>query len=359
MKKRIGILIYSGANLFINGIVQNAYFLLRCFQRCGYECDLLCQGKDPKPFEHGGLILKSITEDTFDFKQYQCIITGCAFLSMSEYNKCNELGIQTVDFTCGNHYMTDIQLFINGAGEKSTFHGSEKTASVGWTIPSYAFTLAYMETIRRYPIHIVPHLWSPELLIERARRYHNISKEKLYYCMKRRVKMNLIILEPNLNVQKAAVLPLVAAEWLWKRQPELINSVIVSNVRHDVSKKFIKDLTVPVTIIPRTSIEKILIEYNTVDAMPVFVCNQMLNTLNYLYYELLYFGYPLIHNSPDIGDCGYKYDTIESCAEQIVKAYTIHSKTYTSYLETAHAYLEQINPENPDVGATFVQKLDQ
>lgn len=358
MVKRIGVLIYSGANLFLNGIVQNAYFMLRCFQSCGYECDFLYQGTNSQPFEHGGIELISITDGKFRFEDYQCIIGGCAFLSMREYTKCTELGIQTVDFICGNHYMTDIQQFVNGKGTPGVFHGSEKTASMGWTIPSLAFTLAYMETMRRYPIYIVPHLWSSELVIERARRFHGVGKETLFYCMKPRVKMNLIILEPNLNILKAAIVPLVAAEWLWKRHPELIDSVIVSNIHNDTAKQFIEGLTVPIKIMPRQSIEKIFIDYNPLNAMPVFVCNQQLNTLNYLYYELLYFGYPLIHNSPAIGDCGYKYDdTIEGCAEQMKLAYLMHAKTYSSYVQTAHTYLETINPENPETAAIFNQML--
>jgi hypothetical protein len=357
MGDRIGILIYSGANLFINGLVQNAYFMLRCFEKCGFRVDFLCQNKDPKPFEQGGLELKYIGDSAFDFKQYRCIITGCAFLSGQEYTKCKSLGIQTVDFICGNHYNTDILLFINGANAGSTFHGSEKTADCGWTIPSYAYTIDYMETVRKYPIHIVPHLWSPELILTKAKIFHNVPKERLFYTTKHRSKINIIILEPNLNFQKAALTPLVASELLWKRWPNRVESVIISNIHKPLQKQLISTLAAPIKIIDRQSIEKILIDYNPMDAMPIFVCNQNHNTLNYLYYELLYLGYPLVHNSPDLDSCGYKYDTLEDCVKQILYADEHHIKELRSYQENAKTFLEKINPENPEVCSLFEQML--
>jgi hypothetical protein len=335
--------------------------MLRCFEAAKFKVDFLCQNKDPKPFEHGGIEPKYIGDEAFDYKQYRCIITGCAFLSGHEYRKCKELGIQTVDFICGNHYMSDILLFINGANAGSTFHGSEKTADCGWTIPSLTFTLGYMETVRKYPIYVVPHLWSSELVIERVKQFHAIPKEDLFYCLKKRNKINIIILEPNLHILKAAVVPLVAAGLLWKRQPTILESIIVSNINHILQRQMITAFTgcdqVPIKIINRQSIEKILIDYNHKEAMPIFVCNQKNNTLNYLYYELLYFGYPLVHNSPDLDGCGYKYDTLEDCVKQIIYAYEHHGKELFSYQENAKKYLEKINPENPEVCSLFAQML--
>ena len=52
------------------------------------------------------------------------------------------------------------------------------------------------------------------------------------------------------------------------------------------------------------------------------------NGLNYLYYEVLYGGYPLIHNSEFLKDYGYYYDDFdaESGADALLSARAEHDR---------------------------------
>jgi hypothetical protein len=74
---------------------------------------------------------------------------------------------------------------------------------------------------------------------------------------------------------------------------------------------------------------------------------------------MLYYGYPLIHNSPDLDGCGYKYseNNIAECVEQILHAVKHHDKQLEIYKNKAKEYLKRVDPLNPDVQKTFDQMI--
>ena len=73
-----------------------------------------------------------------------------------------------------------------------------------------------------------------------------------------------------------------------------------------------------------------------------------------MYYEVLYFGYTLVHNSLDLGRCGYYYPehNLKQCCEQIMYAYKNHNKHLDKYIEKSRNYLKRVDPYNPDVCKT-------
>jgi hypothetical protein len=91
------------------------------------------------------------------------------------------------------------------------------------------------------------------------------------------------------------------------------------------------------------------------------VSYQFKNPLNYIYYEALHFGYPLVHNSPDLDGNGYLYleEDIVECANQILYATNHHNKTVNTYIEKGRTYLKKIDPESKDVGAIYSQLINE
>ena len=80
------------------------------------------------------------------------------------------------------------------------------------------------------------------------------------------------------------------------------------------------------------------------------VSHQWENAQNYLYYELLWGGYPLIHNSPFVGSCGYHYSDFD-CEEAglaILQALSVHDLRLDDYRRSAQQYLHTVDPLNPD-----------
>jgi len=69
------------------------------------------------------------------------------------------------------------------------------------------------------------------------------------------------------------------------------------------------------------------------------------NGQNYLYYEALYGGYPLIHNSEFIRDLGYFYPDFDCQAggEAFIRAFETHDKNLANYNAKAAEFLKTLD----------------
>ena len=73
------------------------------------------------------------------------------------------------------------------------------------------------------------------------------------------------------------------------------------------------------------------------------------NGQNYLYYEALYGGYPLIHNSEFIRDLGYFYPDFDCQAggEALVRAFEKHDKNLARYKAKSAEFLKTLDIKFP------------
>ena len=358
MGKRIGIIIHSGANLFSNGITQNAWFIYECLTLCGYTCEFLCHERDPAPFSYKGVLLRSLANE-LPYHEYLMIMSVTKNLLPQQYTEFHRLGVPVVSFICGNHFMTDMENFVHS--NSTALHAKQKVADVIWIIPSFYYSAAYLETLLGVPVFVIPHLWSPLLLEHRALTLSHVKPEALFFKKAFYKTIDIIILEPNMSCVKNAVLALTAAELLHKTRPGLIRSVYLTNIRDNPhTKKFLDSLTVPIAIQHGyREMDQVLTTVNTNDSMPVFICNQLFHSLNYLYYECLYYGYPLVHNSLSLDGCGYFYEkhNVSACADAVLKAYKSHTVGLYTYKKKALAYLERVDPYSKAMHATWTQAV--
>jgi hypothetical protein len=157
MVQRIGIIIHSGANLFSNGITQNAWFIYECLSLCGYTCEFLCHERDVKPFAFKGVGLRSLSFE-IPYHEYFLIVGVTKGLLKAHYAAFHRIGAPVVSFICGNHCMIDMENFIYSK-DSGTIHNKERVADAIWTIPSFMYSSTYMETLVGIPVFEIPHLW--------------------------------------------------------------------------------------------------------------------------------------------------------------------------------------------------------
>jgi hypothetical protein len=363
--KRVGIVIHDKASLFSNGIIQNAYFLYQCLEAMGYTCQFLCDEPNPSPFECDGLSVKQITVDPsiFDPSHYHTIITITRRISPELHVICKKNRTRVISLVCGNNYMFDQENFVKGVvGDSITFMGGSRNIDEQWLIPSFHHSLEYMELVRKKPAALVPHLWAPNVTEKYALA---VTGSTLFYdaTPRKTKKINIVIMEPNLNFCKTAWMPIMACEKLNIDYPELIEQVYVFNFpSHKNSWDMVESLSVSSKLrrFTRKSVVEIMHHINTqTDCFPLFISHQVLTTLNYLYYELLYYGYPLVHNSPDLDGCGYLYpeNHISKCAEQILCAHRTHNSTLETYKANATKYLNRVDPFDVEVQTAFEARM--
>jgi hypothetical protein len=355
--KKVGILIAPNLHIFSSGLIQNAYFIYQCVSGLNIPCEFLTVEDDVKPFGYKNIPLKKLPQD---FSEYHIIITVSTGLTKEEYDRCRVNKVSVVNFICGNQFMHDIETFVLGdAKGRGAFIGKNSFSDELWVIPCYKFTLTYFETIRNKTAFIVPHLWSPCILEDSAK-----NKTMLPYSIQHDTKkLNLLIAEPNISLFKNAWLPIVSAEYLHIKNPSLIEQVFAFNWpdnQHAYKMSDSLQLGAKLRRFSRQPMSEVMPHFNAQTAMPIFVSYQINNSLNYLYYECLYFGYPLVHNSPELEGCGYYYpeNDVAKCAEAILYAQKHHHKHLADYIVKGRKYLERVDPLNGHVANTWKQYID-
>ena len=155
-------------------------------------------------------------------------------------------------------------------------------------------------------------------------------------------------MEPNTSILKNMMPIIHSMEWAYKQSKDLFKSFNVTN-----AKEFLDN---PILI----TIGKVL-EINK-DKKLVFdrrwpisnllglradmvVSHQWGNPLNYAYLDVVYFGYPLIHNAHLCQDIGYYYSdfNLKEAGDLIVQVARTHkeNKEYTHRLSSLFLFSKQ------------------
>jgi hypothetical protein len=369
-EKKIGLVIHANSSIFASGILQNAYFLMLCFEHMGMKCEFLCHEENPAPFDYKKIPMKQLSTNPlfFDPSEYHTIITVSRGISAEFAEMCRQHKVALVSFICGNTIMHDQEDFVRGTrGGVSTFIGKGAShVDELWVIPEYKHSLSYIETVRNKPAYIVPHVWDPCILYTNAlEKYHKTEKLLQYDITRHHGKqIEIFIMEPNISLFKNCWIPLVACDKLHKNHPELIEQVFAFNFPDNSHANNMADnlgLGSKVRRFKRLSMPNILSYCTGRNSIPIFLSYQVNNSLNYIYYELLRCGYPLVHNSPDLDGCGYYYPEfdIDACIAQIIHAYKYHNHNIETYLEKGKEYLKRVDPYDKDVCTLMSQMVNK
>jgi hypothetical protein len=367
--KMVGLVIHNKARLFANGITQNAYFIYQCLENCGFKCQFLCHEMDPEKLEYRDIPLKTISIEPLIFNptDYHTIITITRGLTNELYTLLKKHQVRIISFICGNFLTQHMDDFVRGESLPgvSTAICQKTNADEMWIIPSYSYCLEYMCIIKGISTaKIVPHLWAKTFVVDVLSG--DKSDTRLFYnpAIHTNKKITILILEPNLAFCKNSWLPIIATEKLHKMFPELIDNVFVFNFpTHDMAAKMTEHLTLGPKLrkFKRLTITEIFEHFNKSKTMPIIVSYQYLNSLNYLYYESLYYGWPLVHNSGDLDGCGYFYpeNDLGKCVDSILRAFHTHNDTYEYQLNRAQSYLKRVDPlddENRKIWTDLILK---
>ena len=215
-------------------------------------------------------------------------------------------GGRLVAMRVANDYVIDIERMIFKQPHATVV--SEVPYDVIWTLPAFEKTcLEYYRSTLRAPVQVMQHLWSPMLLeraVAEARPGHTFGYQP------GRQRWRLAILEPNICSVKTAHLPMMICDVAHRRDPGFIEYLRVYNAmtlkERPIFVQYARSLDLVrhgiATFEPRFPVFEIL-----GDQADAVVAHSWENEQNYLYYEALHGGYPLIHNSQFLADCGYRY----------------------------------------------------
>lgn len=360
-------------SIWTNGIHLNSLILARLLKQSSenYEVYVLNVLK-PETTEKS-LFLKEIDFYQFEEKFLEMdlliMIGGSVDDTVLRRYKASGKNKRVVGYHCGNSYMLLIQsiLFKDSAQTPFTF---ETYYDEVWYVPQQHETNSgFFRTLHRTNAITAPFIWDPYFIQLGMDDINNGFKAGAY---KRPVvyqpceKKTLGSMEPNIDVVKFGLIPLMIAEECY-RTPigrKHIAAMMVTNGeklgKHrqfmDIAKTFDLFADKKISADARYQTSFLLTQH-----IDVLICHQHLNPLNYLYLDAAYMGRPLLHNAHLVRDLGYYYegsDTREA-AQQLTRILTEHDAHIEEYNARNQAVLWRYTASNPELIATYDRMIER
>jgi hypothetical protein len=356
-KVRVGVTLHirdKGQSLWENGIFQNCSFLVQLLRACSNVAEAVLVVDTLEPvilppdmmLQTPGLKVLNLTEA---LEMTDVMIEMSAQLPEDWVAAFRAKGGKYLWMRVGNDYVIDIERAMHSlphAGLCST-----KKYDAVWTIPEYERSCHdYFSITARAPVRILPHLWSPEFF---DRGISGLPPGSSYGYQPGRSRWRLCCFEPNVCTVKSGIIPLLACEEAYRATPGQIETVRICNAISMKERKPFVEMAQSLDIV-KHGVVSFEARYPLYDFMThhgdCVVSHHWENGQNYVYYEALYGGYPLIHNSEFIKDHGYYYPDFDTKAAgaAIGKALIEHDANFESYCRNAADLIRTLSPTYPD-----------
>jgi len=359
-------------NIYSNGLFQNVFVFYRMFDAMGYAPILLISEK-PKSVQGIPEMMRScrmmVTEDML--KQPMPNVVALLEIGMSldplvrQFVKM--IGGRLLKVYLGNILNIDIEIPIFMPGNHFAHHVVGRNDMV-LVSPHYGQHAEYASYIN----HVVP----PKELAKMIAPYvwdHNILTKNGSRMLQWRAPATpeeevFVVMEPNISFQKSGLVPLLILEkWYrevgkpkgWKGSIQVVNGERYSMVPH-----FVHNIMPLLDIFKDARVELLgrrdIVSALTAWPSATFLLHNVNNEFNYMTLELLWSGFPVLHNSPSWVQFGYGYQDADLTAgaalvETIRKAHADKLETYRAHAATlAWRY----SPYNPEIQAAWAKIIE-
>jgi len=363
--KKIGITFTPPDNavgMFSSGIRQNALYFTELLSNIGYNVSLIIHpsriDKLKGIYGFDGKYQYTDLSNIFDEK-YDIVFQFGFEISDNFLIELKKNNVKLIQYNCSNDYIYDMEHALFSKDNKETqfsrLHDLHPIFDQIWSIPQMANSnLHYWATLYKTKCIEVPFIWSP-LAIEQFEQDCIKSGIGDFKYKPKNSEKKLAIFEPNLNVFKWAFPALLVCENAYRNNKD-IKHVYVTNVNSNSSLNvdFFTTLVKPLDLLKD---KKISIEgrYNTLYFMKeyadVAVSHQWENPLNYLYLDLAWMGWPIVHNAHLCTDIGYYYDhfNYEEGGKVLNEVIKNHDLNYEDYLIKSRKIIDRYLPSNKDL----------
>jgi len=354
---RIGVTIHyrdDYQSVWENGIFQNCFFLVKLFEKLpNVEFACLLVDRDtsislPKTLLMDNENINILGLDD-GMEVLNIVIEMSALLPDEWAHLFREKGGRYYWMRVGNDYFLDVERTVYNKPHAALI-GNKKYDAI-WTLPEYENSCKeYFELSVRAPVFIAPHIWTPYFL------EHGISS--LPYGLKYgyqsgRPRWRVSVLEPNVSLVKTYLIPILAIENAYRKTPKMFDSVRVCNTLKMKEHKDFVSFCSALDIVKHgvaTFEGRFPTPLFMATESDVVVSHHWENGQNYLYYELLYGGYPLVHNSSFIKDNGYYYDGFDvmNASKRLIEAYLVHDERINDERDSWFKLEKKLDIENAD-----------
>ena len=367
-------------DMFCNGIRQNAFYLGELLLNIGYDTYFLVN----KTYNEK-LISELAYDNRFKFIKHNQILKEDFDIMISigyEIEKellelLKYMNTKIVSYNCGNSYIIDAETMLYSQHEqrKNMINFIKKDENIPydiiWSIPQMTNTNQYYwSTLFRTKCIEVPFIWSSSS-IDFAMKSTNKSYNDLFYT-KREKSKKIVVFEPNISIMKWCGPVLLICENVYRKDIESIKQVFINNIS-DKSKdssnmnKFNLDaFTIFVNNLDLCKDGKLSIEgrFNTLEFMNIYadvvVSHQWENNLNYLYFDLAWMGWPIVHNGSLCKDVGYYYEQFnyEEGGDVLLNVILNHDNDIDVYVKKNREAIDKYLTTNKELQEKYINLIN-
>ena len=368
MSLRIGITIglhHEAETLWNNGIKQNAVFLAEALKQCTNVASVVLVNTTAVPVTPQlpwdlGRWPTCTWDDAKDRLNVLIELGGQITPQQTDYLK--QRGCRLVSYCCGSEYVLAMESMLFGRALWGSHLFVNQRYDAIWMVPQVAhISQAYFEVLRRQQAQSVPFVWSPVFLEERTRHLPHGG----VYQPRGNAPRRLVVMEPNHNVVKFCLYPVLMAELVYRARPDAVEMLYVTNAERmaNKSREFVSLMNQLDIVRARKAVfpgrfdtPSFLAEY-----ADIVLSHQWENPLNYFYLEVCWQGYPLVHNATLCQDLGYYYpdNEVQAGADQVLRVMEGHDGQADAYRHAQRALIDRYLPGNQALQQRYVDLLDQ
>lgn len=369
--------------LYSNGIHQNILYFTELLLNIGYDVYLLVVDKDVKLCDKNDYDIMLYNKD-FKVAKYSeifsmdfDIVISMGFqIEHTVLKILKYMNTKIIFYKCGNSYYIDSEMVLyNQHKGKHSFDYLYKNDTnlfdQIWSIPQMTnMNQYYWKTLYRSDCIEVPFVWSPVAVKMTALCHNFIDESELLYKQKETSK-NIAIFEPNISIMKWCFPALLVCENAYRADSSVIKRVFLNNTTdksgsiNDFNVEALNNITKTLDIFQD---KKLSIEgrYNTLFFMKnhadIAVSHQFENNLNYLYFDLAWMGWPIVHNASLCKDVGYYYEgfNFEMGGQVLSEVLKSHDLNKDEYLTRNRQVIDRYLPSNKELQEkykTIIEKL--
>lgn len=339
---KIGITIKDSSKIWSNGLTQNAYNLIILLKRLGHEVDAISESKDEDNKFIEEFKIKKIEESNISF--FDIIIEVCYSLSDYLYDKFTTNGGKVVSINYGNLLMLMQEDLIL---DSKNIPALNRYKSTTWISPHFEFSKGFIEVLTKSNVETCPYIWS-NILFDKYCKSNNLNP----FDKKDLSKINIGILEPNINIIKTAIYPIISAEILERSDKTILNSLMIFNSDILKTNKKFKEIIENFDLLKnkKLSVEGRIHIANLFAKkyINMIISHQFNCELNYLFLDALYCRSPIIHNSKTLSDYGFYYEEFDAkkCASLILEAKDEYGSNYNKYIDSSNECINKYSIDN-------------
>ena len=367
-KLHIGItigLLHAAETLWNNGLKQNAVFLANALRHCPSVASVTLvnttdiEVSDALPWDLDRWPTCSF-EQAKDSVDIMIELGGQISAAQTDYLKSR--GTRLVSYCCSVEYVMMMEsILFNRPGRGANMLINQRYDDI-WLIPQVDnISHWYFEVLRRCEARQVPFVWSPLLIEQRSAQLANAG---MYQPRGLGQGKRLTVLEPNINVVKFCLYPVLIAEQAFRAAPEQIELLQVTNALSLAQTNMDFIALMNHLDIVRQHKAVFLGRYDTPQFLSentdVVISHQWENPLNYIYLETCWQGYPLVHNASLCPDIGYYYpdNDVNKGAAQLLKALTEHDLAFEAYRQQQRQLIARYLPGNETMTEQYTRLLE-